>query len=303
MPAQQSGAQAPPRRRALRAGSQVAFAPPPPPPPPPNPRPANMKTGNAYSERFLELWTDIHDLKERVLQPRGRSVPLRRNLLVEAPDYGHETTSEAFSYYVWLEAMYGKVTGDYSQPRSGLEDARVLHHPEDGRPADEPVLPPNKPATFAEERDTPQQYPPNLDGLRHPRKIRSRTRLKRTYGKPDLYAMHWLLDVDNFYGYGNHGDGTSRVSYINTFQRGAQESCWETIPHPSWEEFKWGKPERFLGCSSTSRTPPSNGDTPRRRTPTRARSRPSTGPSAGADEAGGNPLVDALMQKGAMMGD
>ncbi len=34
--------------------------------------------------------------------------------MVEAPDYGHETTSEAFSCYVWLTAEYGWATGDFS---------------------------------------------------------------------------------------------------------------------------------------------------------------------------------------------
>jgi len=36
-------------------------------------------------------------------------------MIVEAPDYGHVTTSEAFSYYVWLEAMYGNLTGNWSE--------------------------------------------------------------------------------------------------------------------------------------------------------------------------------------------
>ena len=27
-------------------------------------------------------------------------------------------------------------------------------------------------------------------------------------------------------------------SYINTFQRGPQESVWETVPQPSWEDFR-----------------------------------------------------------------
>ena len=52
--------------------------------------------------------------------------------------------------------------------------------------------------------------------------------------------MHWLINVDNWYGYGRRGDGTSRPSYINTFQRGPQESVWETVAHPSWEDFRWG---------------------------------------------------------------
>ena len=36
-------------------------------------------------------------------------------LIVEAPDYGHETTSEAYSYMIWLQAMYGEVTQDWSK--------------------------------------------------------------------------------------------------------------------------------------------------------------------------------------------
>ncbi|UUZ55713.1 hypothetical protein LP419_09320 [Massilia sp. H-1] len=34
-------------------------------------------------------------------------------LMVEAPDYGHETTSEAYSFWLWLEAQYGRSTGDW----------------------------------------------------------------------------------------------------------------------------------------------------------------------------------------------
>jgi hypothetical protein len=33
--------------------------------------------------------------------------------MVEASDNGHETTSETFSYWIWLEATYGKVTGNW----------------------------------------------------------------------------------------------------------------------------------------------------------------------------------------------
>ena len=63
--------------------------------------------------------------------------------------------------------------------------------------------------------------------------------LKAAYGTSKIYGMHWLIDADNFYGYGRRGDGKSAPSYINTFQRGPQESVWETVPHPSWEDFKW----------------------------------------------------------------
>ena len=62
-----------------------------------------------------------------------------------------------------------------------------------------------------------------------------------------LYLMHWLADVDDWYGF---GAGTSSqykqqnvsgsFTMINTFQRGEQESCWETIPHACVEELKFG---------------------------------------------------------------
>ncbi|MDI5787519.1 glycoside hydrolase family 48 protein [Bacillus licheniformis] len=35
--------------------------------------------------------------------------------MCEAPDYGHMTTSEAYSYWLWLEAMYGRYTQDWSK--------------------------------------------------------------------------------------------------------------------------------------------------------------------------------------------
>ena len=77
--------------------------------------------------------------------------------------------------------------------------------------------------------------------------------LKSTYGTSDIYGMHWLADVDNIYGFGatpgagcTLGPSATGTSYINTFQRGAQESVWETIPQPSCEEFKYGGPAGFL---------------------------------------------------------
>ena len=65
--------------------------------------------------------------------------------------------------------------------------------------------------------------------------------------------MHWLADVDNKYGFGatpgagcELGPTATGTSYINTFQRGPQESVWETVPQPSCEEFKYGGPNGFL---------------------------------------------------------
>ena len=51
-------------------------------------------------------------------------------LIVEAPDYGHETTSEALSYQMWLEAAYGQVTGDWSGYNQAWDTAETYAIPD-----------------------------------------------------------------------------------------------------------------------------------------------------------------------------
>jgi hypothetical protein len=233
------GAQVTPQAaQATTAPGQAVFAPAKP-PPPREPAPV-AKTGNLYTDRFLELWQDLHRLGNGYFSPEGIPYHSIETLLCEAPDYGHETTSEAFSYYIWLEAMYGKVTKDWSW----LERAwSVLEYYMIPQTVDQPTnkfYPYTKPATYAPEFDTPNEYPAKLDGSVVVGHDPIANELKQTYQTPDIYTMHWLLDVDNWYGYGQRGDGTSRASYINTFQRGTQESVWETITQPCWEEYKWG---------------------------------------------------------------
>ena len=76
--------------------------------------------------------------------------------------------------------------------------------------------------------------------------------LKSTYGTSDIYGMHWLADVDNKYGFGatpgagcELGPTATGTSYINTFQRGAQESVWETVPQPVVRGVQVRRPERL----------------------------------------------------------
>ena len=54
------------------------------------------------------------------------------------------------------------------------------------------------------------------------------------------YLLHWLADVDDWYGFSKGTTGEGKFTFINTFQRGEQESCFETVPAPCLEELKWG---------------------------------------------------------------
>jgi len=207
------------------------------------PSTAKSQNSTVYSDRFLELFNDIQT--KGYLSEEGIPYHSIETLLVEAPDYGHMTTSEAFSYLVWLGATYGKLTGDWSYYKSSwdLTEKYIIPDAQKDQPGVDKYSP-NSPAQYAPEADTPNDYPTSgvesaptgIDPIAES--------LASAYGSKAIYQMHWLLDVDNFYKFGNHGDGTSRCSYINTYQRGPEESVWETVPHPSWEDFKWGEGEK-----------------------------------------------------------
>ena len=74
---------------------------------------------STYAERFLSFYDDVitHGVENGYLSENnpvsgGFNVPYHsvEELCVEAPDYGHETTSEAMSYIVWMAAMKDNIT-------------------------------------------------------------------------------------------------------------------------------------------------------------------------------------------------
>jgi Glycosyl hydrolase family 48/Cellulose binding domain/Bacterial Ig domain len=193
-----------------------------------------------HDQRFLQLYQEIKNPSNGYFSPQGIPYHSVETLIVEAPDYGHETTSEAFSFWLWLEASFGRVTRNwtpFNNAWSTMEQFIIPSH------ADQPTnnfYNAGSPATFAPEQDLPSQYPTPLDTNVKAGQDPLAAELASTYGNQDIYGMHWLLDVDNKYGYGHCGDGTTKPAFINTFQRGPQESVWETIPQPSCETFQFG---------------------------------------------------------------
>lgn len=203
--------------------------------------PAYAAPDPEYNKRFLAQYQKIKNPANGYFSAEGVPYHSVETLMVEAPDHGHETTSEAYSFWLWLEAQYGRATGDWAPLNAAWANMEKYIIP---APADQPTnsfYNPGKPATYAGEYNLPRDYPAPLNGGVPVGTDPIANELQSAYGNRDIYGMHWLLDVDNWYGYGRCGDGTTRPSYINTFQRGPQESVWETIPHPSCETFKWGR--------------------------------------------------------------
>ncbi|AKJ28937.1 cellulose 1,4-beta-cellobiosidase [Caldimonas brevitalea] len=194
-----------------------------------------------YAQRFLTQYHKIKNPANGYFSPEGVPYHSVETLIVEAPDHGHETTSEAYSFWLWLEAQYGRATGDWGPLKKAWANMEQYIIPS---PQDQPTnsfYNPGKPATYAAEHPLPQHYPSPIDGSVPVGQDPLANELAAAYGTRDIYGMHWLLDVDNWYGYGRCGDGITRPAYINTFQRGSQESVWETVPHPSCETFRWGR--------------------------------------------------------------
>jgi Glycosyl hydrolase family 48/Secretion system C-terminal sorting domain/Divergent InlB B-repeat domain len=199
-----------------------------------------QQNSNEYLNRFLLLRDKINNPINGYFSPEGLPYHSPETLICEAPDYGHETTSEAYSYWIWLEAMYGRIKGDWSPLNNAWTKMEKYAIPTNDLQPTSGDYKPNAPATYASEFGLPSFYPAALQSGVPVGKDPVSPELTSTYGNSNVYGMHWLFDLDNFYGFGNKGDGISKASYINTFQRGVQESVWETLPQPSWESFNWG---------------------------------------------------------------
>ncbi|MGN0592431.1 MAG: glycoside hydrolase family 48 protein [Ruminococcus sp.] len=227
-----------------------------------------------YAARYMSLYDDVITngvengyLSSTSTVSGGLGVPYHsvEELCIEAPDYGHETTSEALSYLVWVAAMRDNIVNDAKNGNATAKNVKDASQEEVGDTAKawltmESTLVPDAQgnfmsmgsslsATYSDEWGQVEEYPTDMDqGVKGNNPIHQF--FCNAYGSDGgLYLMNWLADVDDWYGFGS---GTSsqykqkkvngNFTMINTFQRGEQESCWETIPHASVEELKFGIP-------------------------------------------------------------
>ncbi|WP_454044308.1 glycoside hydrolase family 48 protein [Cellulosimicrobium sp. Marseille-Q8652] len=206
-----------------------------------------------HTQRFLELYAKIHDPANGYFSPQGIPYHAVETLMVEAPDYGHETTSEAYSFWLWLETSYGQVTGDWEPFNHAWDTLEQYMIPTTENQPTNAAYNPNSPATYAAEHNHPSGYPSQLSTGVTVGRDPIGAELRQTYGTSEIYGMHWLADVDNVYGFGAApgsstllGPDHEGTSYINTFQRGPQESVWETVPQPSIDDFSFGGENGYL---------------------------------------------------------
>ncbi|HLI71042.1 MAG TPA: glycoside hydrolase family 48 protein [Ktedonobacteraceae bacterium] len=202
---------------------------------------SSAQATSTWTQHFLTLYNEITNPANGYFSSLGIPYHSVETLIVEAPDYGHETTSETFSFWIWLEATYGEVTGNWQPFINAWQTMDKYMIPSD---ADQPTnagYNPSSPAQYAPESPNITDYPTQLTTSVTVGQDPLYNELTSTYGTPDVYGMQWLLDTDNWYGYGHCGDGTTKPSYINSYQRGASESVWLTVVQPECETFTWGR--------------------------------------------------------------
>jgi hypothetical protein len=194
-----------------------------------------------YDAWFLSLYGDITNTSNGYFSPKGIPYHSVEELIVEAPDYGHETTSETYSYWLWLAADYGRVTGDWTEFNTAWSNMQQYMIPSASNQPGCSAYNASSPATYGPEESSPSQYPVSLNSSVPVGSDPLYAELNSAYGNCDIYAPMWILDADNRYGFGQQEDGTSTPSYINTFQRGSEESVWDTVPQPDWDNLSKGE--------------------------------------------------------------
>jgi Glycosyl hydrolase family 48/Cellulose binding domain/Putative Ig domain len=194
-----------------------------------------------YDQWFLNLYSDITNASNGYFSPQGIPYHSVEKLIVEAPDYGHETTSETYSYWLWLAADYGRVSGDWTEFNTAWSNMQQFMIPNAANQPGCSAYNASSPATYGPEEPSPSDYPVTLNSSVPVGSDPLYSELNATYGNCNIYAPMWIMDTDNRYGFGQQEDGTSTPSFINTFQRGSEESVWDTVDQPDWDNLTKGE--------------------------------------------------------------
>ena len=217
----------------------------------------------SYATMFASLYDDVmtNGVQNGYLSKQNNGgdsfgIPYHsvETLCVEAPDYGHETTSEAMSYIVWVAAMHdilankGAIDGSAGDVQKAWKTMEAMIPGWSEASGKMNSVKYNTlwkqdrlKSDSAPEMDQPSLYPVQNQGGDGINPMYNT--FKSAYGQDNgYYLMNWLADVDDWYGFGGGtpGAGTGKFVFINTFQRGEEESCFETVPAPCLEELKYG---------------------------------------------------------------
>lgn len=199
-----------------------------------------------YLERFLWAFDKYHDRDNGYFGPptgpNAKRVPyhaIEKAIVVEAPDWTHESVSETASFHVKAAAWHYIITGDATELNEAWKAIVDLWIPNTkGQPwGDYDYV--NSSSTVVPEAHRLQDTPVNPWSTPKAGPDPLYMSLKNAYGTDEVFLMHWLIDVDGDYGFKNP-DGSKQIVFINNYQRGAVEDGMATITHGVYDDFANG---------------------------------------------------------------
>lgn len=221
--------------------------------------PKGGTTESPFLSRFNEIYNQVKNPDNGYFGPQSgeamRKIPYHslETLIVEAPDWGHESVSETASFYMKLEAWKTALSGDTAGYAASWDCVEKYFIPSaqgqpwaeyNGRPGASyapdvtdithtpaPLVPYGGMGWIDPQGNLHKGVQPGTDPLLD--------ELTAAYGTKNMYLMHWLYDVDGIFGFKNANGGKTMVP-INNFQRGPVEDGLATITHPCWDDYKNG---------------------------------------------------------------
>ena len=172
--------------------------------------------------------------------------------MVEAPDHGHETTSEAYSYLA--------LAGGHVRPGHRGLDAVQQRLGRSWRSTSSRRTPTSRPTALQRRASPPRTRPSTTSpsstrrarhvGVRSAR-TRSPASCSRTYGTDDIYGMHWLHGRRQRLRLRHRRCGASRhhhrpVVHQHLPARRRRSRSGRPSPQPSCDTFKYGGTNGYL---------------------------------------------------------
>ena len=198
----------------------------------------------SYLARFNWSYDMYHDRDNGYFGPttgpNAFRVPYHakeRAIIVEAPDWTHESVSETVSFQAKAAAWKYLISGDATDLTKCWSAINDIWIPQ-GVAQPWGDYTPNSPAGYMPDPMTLQDSPMAASTARTSGPDPLYTALTAAYGKT-MYLMHWLIDVDGDYGFKNPDGGTKNV-YINNYQRGPIEDGLATITHGCFDDYANG---------------------------------------------------------------
>lgn len=164
-------------------------------------------------------------------------------IIVEAPDWCHESVSETISFWFKMETWKTILSNDTTGLTACWNSMEANYIPSAtvGQVwCTSATYQAGKPASYAPDATslslTPVDYNTTITVGNDPLSLA----LYTAYNTMAVYLMHWLYDVDGAYGF--HGaDGTTKImAPINNYQRGPVEDGLATITHACYEDYNNG---------------------------------------------------------------